>query len=102
KLLHAAPRADRQSVSLSVFFLDAIAFPDFGKVNTEKYNKAHPTSPPLKDYSEFVLPRTAPPPAQAKLREEWKEFIQKDLHPSFVVVDVPVGTYRKFLKDRYD
>jgi len=101
KLLHEAPPANRQVLSLSGYFLDSIAYPDYGKVNTEKYNKAHPTSPQLKEYGEFVLPRTAPPASQAKLREEWKEFIQKDLHPSFVVADVPADAYRKFLTNRY-
>jgi ABC-type glycerol-3-phosphate transport system permease component len=96
----AAPLAEQQLVSPTGFFLETIVFPTYGQSTTANYNKAH--ARPLKSYAEFTLPQTVPGGDEPKLREEWVQFVRRDLHPSFVVLrNVPHSAYASFLTERY-
>ena len=95
-----APLAEQQLVSPTGFFLETVIFPAYGQSTTANYNAAH--ARPLKSFADFTLPQTAPAADDPKLRDEWVQFVRRDLNPSFVVLqNVPQSTYATFLRERY-
>jgi len=97
QLLHEAPPAERQLESLSGCFLEL-----YSKVKRDGDDGNSPSARAF-PYEGFHLPRTLPGADRPLLRKYWLQFVQEDLHPSFVVL---AGTtdadYQRFLKDRYD
>lgn len=99
-MLAEAPLADRQIVSLSGYFLDAIVYPLYGQTSTALFNHAHGTE--LATFGDFRLPRRVPGPDQPLLRQQWIEFVREDLNPTFVLLtDVDEEHFRLFLTDLY-
>ena len=95
----AAPLAEQQLVSPTGYFLELVLFPAYGQSTTANYNAAH--ARPIKSYAEFSLPETVPAD-DPKLRDEWVQFVRRDLNPSFVVLqNVSQSAYGSFLTSRY-
>lgn len=102
KLSKTRPAAERQLVSLSGLFLERMIYPVDGQVSTDRYNSRHPEAP-LTIFSDFRLPRTAPPESQPTLRQEWIEFVREELNPSFILVNADqLQTYRAALVATYE
>lgn len=98
EMLREADYAERQLTSLSGFFLEFVVYPRFGTL--EAYNEAFERK--LRDFSDFRLPQTVPPEDEPKMREEWLDFVIKDLNASFIVLDgVPDERFRDFLRQEY-
>ncbi len=100
RMQEQAPLAELIFVNISGYFLELMILPSYGRFDTIKHNEAHGTK--LESYAQFVLPRTVPGPEQARLRQEWIEFVQNDLHPSFVALDrTSDNLYRDSLHAKY-
>jgi ABC-type glycerol-3-phosphate transport system permease component len=96
----ASDFAEQQMVNLSGYFREIIIGPIYGQSSTENYNRVH--ARPLASFAELNLPRTVPGEDEPTLRKEWIEFVGRDLHPSFVLLeDVPDEQYQQFLQARY-
>ncbi|MEX0775234.1 MAG: carbohydrate ABC transporter permease [Phycisphaeraceae bacterium] len=101
QLLDEAPPAQRQLVSLTGAFLQAIIYPQYGRIDTAAYNAAHAVH--LKTFGDFRLPATVPGPDQPRLRGEWIEFVTKELHPSFITLaQVSQADYDAFLQQAFE
>lgn len=99
-ILEQAPWAQRPLVSISGFFVETMLLPVYGREGIAAYNKAHAVD--IDGYERFVLPPRVPGADQPKLREEWIEFVQKELNPAFVgLADVPDQTWQAHLSAKY-
>jgi multiple sugar transport system permease protein len=99
-LLDEATWAHRPLVSISGFFVETMLLPVYGREGVPAYNKAHAV--PIDSYERFVLPPRVPGADQPKLREEWIEFVQKELNPAFVgLADIPDQPWQAYLSAKY-
>lgn len=97
-MLEEAPAAERYLLSLSGYFLDMIAYPQFGAI--ENFNQM--LQQPLQGYHEFRLPATVPGLAEPQFREKWLEFVLQDLNLSFLLLeDIPDDRYQAYLRESY-
>lgn len=85
QMLAESDASDRELVSISGYFMQSVIYPVYGRNDTAEYNRHHVQ--PIDDYSDFRLPMKVPGEDQPQLRREWVEFVTKELHPSFIVVD---------------
>ncbi|MCK4601307.1 MAG: beta-galactosidase, partial [Phycisphaerae bacterium] len=94
ELLHEAPPAERQLVSLSGYFLDL-----YSKVRRKDGSGGAARA---FSFEGFALPRSLPGKERPLLRKYWLQFVREDLNPSFLVLTGTTGAeYQQFLKDRY-
>lgn len=100
EMLHEAPPANRQLVSLTGAFLQNMIYPVYAQSDVSAYNRAHAV--PLADFGDFRLPAVVPDQHQPQLRKEWIEFVRRDLHASFVVLTgIDLGVWRAALQQNY-
>lgn len=91
--------AQRQVMSVSGYFVETIIVTAYGK-NAEKYNAAHAVN--IDSIEDYILPRTVPGKDEPKLREEWIDYVTKELNPAFILLrDVPDEKFQAFLRDKY-
>lgn len=98
-----APPAELFPVSITGYFLETMVYPVHGSNNLESFNEAYNTR--YESFRDFQLPRTLPPADsdQSSLRDVWREFVLRELNPSFVVVtQAESDDYRAFLIEQYE
>lgn len=99
QMLDEADPSNVQYVSLTGLFLNSMIYPVYGRVNTNAYNAQH--HQPLKKWSDFRLPATVPSSADQQLRNEWTEFVRKEVNPNFVVFTGDKTAFVAFLQETY-
>lgn len=99
QMLDEADPSNVQYVSLTGLFLNSMIYPAYGRVNTNAYNAQH--QQPLKKWSDFQLSATVPSSADQQLRNEWTEFVRKEVNPNFVVFTGDKMAFVTFLQQAY-
>lgn len=84
QMLREADAAERVPVSLTGLFLERMIAPRYGST-VAGYNDTHVVQ--LDQLEDFRLSNRVPGVDQPTLREEWLEFVYKELSPSFVRID---------------
>lgn len=101
QMLHEAPFAERQAVSLTGLFMESIIYPTYGRGDPTEYNAAHAVN--IDDFADLLLPANVPGVNQPQLREDWIEFVRKELNPSFIILpDATQAQYDAFVRDHLD
>lgn len=98
-MLDEADAAEVQYVSVTGLFLASMIHPAYGRGDTDAYNAAHAS--PLKQWSDFQLPRVVPSDDDPRLRAEWTEFVREELNPSFILFTGQPEVFREFIRQAY-
>lgn len=100
EMLEESEPAERQIISLSGSFLEAMIHPVYGQTGLDAYNQAHTVK--LKSFDDFRLPQTVPGTDQPRLRAEWIEYTGQELNVSFVLTrNVPNERFQQYLEAQY-